>query len=657
MGNMSGSYGEHYTLWQSITVNSQNIAENYSNVTVKMYLTFDGSSYYAFTNSETYGTMSIDGYPAMTYGISNLAFSSGQAKTITLATWNGNIGHSADGTKKLVVTGTWDTDTSRIGSGSCSTSSILATIPRTSSISCSSGNIGSNTTIVINRASASFTHTLTYQFGTLSGTIATKTSATSVNFALPNDFYKMIPNSKSGTGTISCTTYSGNTVIGSSSTSFVANAVESVSKPTLTTTLTDTNSKTIALTGNNKIMVLNASIGSLVISTTLQKNAGSIKSVTVNGTNVGTGASITKTYSPVKTSTFTIVVTDSRGYSTTVKLSPTVKNYIVPTVNATFSRPSPTTGQINLKYSGNWFNGSFGSVTNTLTVSYKWKLSTNSSYTKGTTTITPTNSGNAYSRSSISLGTSFTYTNSYDFVLTISDKINTITYSQRVSQGLPIIQWNKDKFKVNGKAYINSRLVKAYMGVAVDFDTALTTGIYQVNSSTKNPPYANPYGFLSTQVMNGDTWNQQSNWIWQVFYSTATSRIYSRRAVNGGNWSKWANILEVTTLYDNSSGTTGTITLNETAANFTYLEIFYFYPHWNGTLYGSTKIYSADGKLSTLGTDLQYNDNGTMFLKWLRILISGTALNVKAAGSAYYGSTSGTDTTNGLKIYRVVGYR
>ena len=99
MGNMSGSYGEHYTLWQSITVNSQNIAENYSNVTVKMYLTFDGSSYYAFTNSETYGTMSIDGYPAMTYGISNLAFSSGQAKTITLATWNGNIGHSADGTK------------------------------------------------------------------------------------------------------------------------------------------------------------------------------------------------------------------------------------------------------------------------------------------------------------------------------------------------------------------------------------------------------------------------------------------------------------------------------------------------------------------------------------------------------------------------------
>ena len=111
-------------------------------------------------------------------------------------------------------------------------------------------------------------------------------------------------------------------------------------------------------------------------------------------------------------------------------------------------------------------------------------------------------------------------------------------------------------------------------------------------------------------------------------------------------------------LYDNNSGTTGTITLSETAANFTYLEIFYFYPHWDGYLYGSTKIYSPNGKLSTLGTELQYRDDvGTMFLKWMRILISGTSLSVKAAGSAYYGNTSGTDTTGGLKIYKVIGYK
>lgn len=115
--------------------------------------------------------------------------------------------------------------------------------------------------------------------------------------------------------------------------------------------------------------------------------------------------------------------------------------------------------------------------------------------------------------------------------------------------------------------------------------------------------------------------------------------------------------LKPSTLYDNSSGTTGTVTLSETSANFTYLEIFYVYPHWDGYLYGSKKIYSPNGKISTLGTDLQYRDNTTMFLKWLRILISGTALNVKSAGSAWYGGSSGSDTTNGLKICRVVGYR
>ena len=653
MGNMSGSYGDHYTLWQSITVNSQNITNNTTEVTVRMYLSFDGSSYYSYTRNATSGEMTVNGH-TFGYSIDSLIFSSGQAKDILLAEWHGDIGHGNDGRKTLSVSGNWDTNTSRIGSGSCSTSSVLPTIPRTSSISCSGGNIGSNTTIVINRASASFTHTLTYQFGTLSGTITTKTSATSINFTIPNDFYKMIPNSKSGTGTISCTTYSGDTAIGSSSTSFVANAVESASKPTVTATLTDTNSKTTSLTGSNKIMVLNASIGSLVITTTLQKNAGSIKSVTVNGASVGTSASITKTYSPVTTSTFTIVATDSRGYSTTIKLSPTVKNYIIPTVNATFSRPSPTTGQINLKYSGNWFNGSFGSVTNTLTVSYKWKLSTDSSYTAGTTTIMPTVSGNSYSKSDTSLGTSFTYTNSYDFILTISDKINTITYSQRVSQGLPIIQWNKNTFQINGNGiitgdmYKNSRLVKMYRGIADDFDTALTTGIYQVKASTKNPPYSNPYGFLNTQVMCGNTWDKQGTWIWQVFHSTSTSRIYSRRAVNSGNWSKWANIFEVTTLYDNSSGTTGTVTLNEDSANFRYLEIFF----------GANKQISSVKYSVERGTEVNlvygFYSGGLVSIETVMCKISGTTIT---KGTSYTFNKDSQTVSNDLAIYRVLGYR
>ena len=129
MGNMSGSYGSHYTLWQSITQNSQDIANNKSNVTVNMYLSFDGSSYYAYTNNATSGNMTING-STTNYSIASINFSSGQVKDILLATWTGDIEHNPDGTKTLSVSGSWNTDTSRIGSGTCSASQTLTTIPR-----------------------------------------------------------------------------------------------------------------------------------------------------------------------------------------------------------------------------------------------------------------------------------------------------------------------------------------------------------------------------------------------------------------------------------------------------------------------------------------------------------------------------------------------
>lgn len=129
MGNMSGSYGDHYTLQAVITQNSQNIANNTSNVTVKLQLVYDGSGYYAYTYDTTYGSLTING-TKYDGSISEIVYSGSTAKTITLMEKTLNIAHNADGTKTLAVSGTWDTGTSRIGSGSCSASKTLTPIPR-----------------------------------------------------------------------------------------------------------------------------------------------------------------------------------------------------------------------------------------------------------------------------------------------------------------------------------------------------------------------------------------------------------------------------------------------------------------------------------------------------------------------------------------------
>ncbi len=117
----------------------------------------------------------------------------------------------------------------------------LTAIPRSSTISCSTAYIGSNATITINRASSSFTHTLDYQFGSLSGNITTKTSNTSISFALPEAFYAQIPNAQSGSGTITCKTYNGSTLIGTNTCTFWAKCDESECKPTLSRGAYDSN--------------------------------------------------------------------------------------------------------------------------------------------------------------------------------------------------------------------------------------------------------------------------------------------------------------------------------------------------------------------------------------------------------------------------------
>ena len=45
-------------------------------------------------------------------------------------------------------------------------------------------------------------------------------------------------------------------------------------------------------------------------------------------------------------------------------------------------------------------------------------------------------------------------------------------------------------------------------------------------------------------------------------------------------------------LYNNATGTNGTVTLSETSANFNYIEIFYYAKISNTNFYGSVKVYS-----------------------------------------------------------------
>lgn len=135
-----------------------------------------------------------------------------------------DVPHNADGTKEMSfsirmdeVTGNYAGDTWKYGAASVSSTLWLASIPRASSISVTSGSGtkpgAGSINLSISRASSSFTHTVTWSCAGLSGTIGTGIG-TSCSWGVPIDIVEKSPNANS-TVTFTCKTYNGSTEIGS----------------------------------------------------------------------------------------------------------------------------------------------------------------------------------------------------------------------------------------------------------------------------------------------------------------------------------------------------------------------------------------------------------------------------------------------------------
>lgn len=106
-------------------------------------------------------------------------------------------------------------------------------------------------------------------------------------------------------------------------------------------------------------------------------------------------------------------------------------------------------------------------------------------------------------------------------------------------------------------------------------------------------------------------------------------------------------------LYNSASGTAGTVTLSDSAENYTYLEIFYRSSGDNAC--GSVKVFSPNGKLVHLGTIHYIADYD--YAKFALVNISGSMITfsqnyqitLKNNGSVY-------SAENAIYITRVVGY-
>ncbi|MGN1270629.1 MAG: DUF859 family phage minor structural protein [Clostridia bacterium] len=456
----NGSYGDDCKIYLEYVINSQDIANNKSNITLHLYAQATSTNVGAYNlNGNCKAYIKIDGTTKKSSTSLNMDFRN--KKKVDMLTWTGDVTHNTDGKLTITISANFDTNgPSSVTTGSVSKSWTLTTIPRASSVTCADGNIGSATTININRASSSFTHTLTYNFQGLTGTIATKTSSTSIGWTIPTSFYAKIPDAKSAQGTITCETFSGSTSVGTKTCTFNAMVLESNNKPSITATIADVNQTTIALTGNSDKLIKYFSNAQVDIVATA-KNSATISSRKVICGNK-TGTAVSNTLNNIENGTFNLSCTDSRGFSASDTINKEIVNYVkLVFIDLLLTRPSTTSNTVNLTLRGQYYKGSFGQVDNELDLKMKYRQ-VNGEWSEDIV-LTPVISDNNEFAYSASLGDIFNYKNDYEFEFTATDRLMSEPQSVIVPAGEPIVDIGKKDVKVNGQIYMGENKVLSFV--------------------------------------------------------------------------------------------------------------------------------------------------------------------------------------------------
>lgn len=500
-GSFSGSIRDgHYKLrvdWSQ----TKNVSANTSTITAKMYLVNDWS---LSINSRSSNYTTIAG-TKKTY--TSPAISS--TGTHLLGTVSQTVTHDSDGSKSISISSVFYIQATLSGtyydSISASATITLDSIPRASSISMSAGTMGSASTITISRASSSFTHTLTYTFGEATGTIATKTTATSVSWTPALTLANQVPDATSGTATIKCTTYNGTTTIGSKSITVKLSVPTSV-VPTITSlTATRVNGDVPSAWG---IYVKTKSKATLTINGAAGAYGSTIKSYSISGGSFsGTASTLTTGFLNTSGSiTFTAKVTDSRGRTSAAKtVTITVVDYAPPVINSVSTIRCTSGGVANDEgtYASGTVSFSYASCSskNTITTKVEYKVSGASSYTNANKTFS---NGTA-----VVFGGSLSTETSYQIRYSITDQFSTVSVEDVISTAAVVMD-----FKAGGKGVAVGKVaetdnmfevsedwdVKVYGKLLKDYIQSLTSAIYPVGSIYMSVKSTNPSTYF------GGTW-------------------------------------------------------------------------------------------------------------------------------------------------------
>lgn len=209
--------------------------------------------------------------------------------------------------------------------------------------------------------------------------------------------------------------------------------------PVLIPVVRDVNEKTIALTGNDEILIKYHSNAQAVMNLWMQKGA-TIKDYYIkNGSNKV--KETTYTFNGASYNVFEFYVIDSRNEYNTGSRTLQMVDYIKLTCNLKDNKPNAQ-GAVSIECNGNYFNDSFGAATNALIVQYRYKEQNGefSAWADMTTTI----NGNTYE--AIADITGLDYQKTYVFETKATDLLMSASSGETSVKSLPVFHWSGKDF-------------------------------------------------------------------------------------------------------------------------------------------------------------------------------------------------------------------
>jgi hypothetical protein len=485
--NTSNTYIKYRII---VTENSYSVANNTSNVTVKVqvwrtnqgYETYGSGTCYCTIDGTTY-SQSITSSQKFSYNSYTQVFS----KSL-------NINHNSDGTKAIYVSSY--ISHSRFDSTSQGFTINLTNIPRSATITNAPNfNDTQNPTINYSNTAGNSVSSLQACISLTGNTddIAYRNipiNGTSYTFNLTDSERNILR--QATTTSNSRTVYFYIRTIINGSTFYTNKAVTFLvvnANPTFNVAYLDTNSTTTSITGNNQQIIQNNSTLQINITNATALKYATLKSASINVNGAVTTQNLNSSSLAINVGTLNVsqnltipvTVTDSRNNKTTINLTIQVLSWSLPSALITMERESNFYTATNLTV-----NADYSSLNNknTITIQYQIKKTTDSTYGALTTIFD-------------NVQTTFNADNSYSWNVKVilTDKIGTTTYNLFLYKGIPLMFWDRLLSSVSINCFPTNQysfalngidILEAIQGVSLYSNTSGSGSSIQLSDSAAN---------------------------------------------------------------------------------------------------------------------------------------------------------------------------